>query len=91
MKNNKWTRWERTRSKGRERFLWVNGVIGFGVTTAVAWSICMSAFFFGWEMLWLTLPIALLGYSIGGYFWGKIMWAKMETAYKNDATTEDAG
>ncbi|MHC4375837.1 MAG: hypothetical protein ACYS26_04465 [Planctomycetota bacterium] len=61
-------RLERTIAKGRTRFILVRGVLGWGVTTAVLWSVLM-AISEGWSP-WSTLPTALALFPIGGYFWG---------------------
>lgn len=65
-------RLERTIAQGRTRFILVRGVLGWGVTTAVLWSVLMATSE-GWSP-WSTLPTALALFPIGGYFWGAFMW-----------------
>lgn len=66
-------RLERILALGRTRFILVRGVLGWGATTAVVWSLLMGLFMEGWS-LWGTLPTALVLFPIGGYFWGAFMW-----------------
>ena len=70
-------RWERVRSMGRRRYIWLHGVVGWGVSVAFAWSLVM-AWKEGWDQLPILLPIALVLFPFGGYFFGAIMWRMME-------------
>ena len=81
--NGKWKRWEVTRSKGRDRFVWINGVVGFGLSAGLIWPFFMAALQ-GWDRLWVYLPLGLIGFPIGGYFWGRQMWTTMERKYHDD-------
>ena len=36
----------------------------------------------GWNRLPIYLPLALVGFPIGGIFFGKTMWKKMEAKYR---------
>lgn len=66
-------RLERHLAQGRTRFILTRGVLGWGLTTGVLWSILMTFAMEGWS-LWATLPLALIVFPIGGYFWGAFMW-----------------
>lgn len=60
-------------SEERRRFILNIGVFGWGITTALQWSVAMA---------WLGPPgpfgvylaMALVLFPIGGWFWGAIMW-----------------
>ena len=65
--------WHRVYKQGRSRFIWVRGVLGWGVPTAIVWSAIM-AWSEGWTKFLQLLPIALITFPIGGYFWGAWMW-----------------
>ena len=82
--NKKWDRWETTRAKGQNRFVWVNGVVGWGLTTGLVWPRAMSAIQ-GWDRLWVYFPLSLALFPIGGFFWGRWMWADMERKYHEDS------
>ncbi|MEM6798040.1 MAG: hypothetical protein AAF589_00870 [Planctomycetota bacterium] len=75
-------RWEKTRARGRNRFIRVYGVLGWGVSTAVFWSIFMT-FVQGWERLLQVLPFALVAFPIGGYFFGSWAWKVSENRYRD--------
>ena len=74
-------RWSRTRDRGRRYFLWVHGVLGWGVPVAVCWSIAM-AWGKGWERFLQLIMLAMIGFPIGGYFWGALVWRNMEKKYQ---------
>jgi hypothetical protein len=81
MHEREYTRWEATRSKGRSRFIWLFGVVWWGVVTGLMWAV-MMAWMHGWNELPLLLPFALIGVPIGGYFWGAWMWNRIEKQYR---------
>ncbi len=74
-------RWARTRAKGRTRYIWLAGVVSWGLPVAVFWSVAMAAIQ-GWDRLWLYHPVALVGFPIGGYWFGSAMWRKLEALYE---------
>jgi hypothetical protein len=73
--------WGKSRAKGRTRFVWRMGVVAWGLPTAITWAVVMAAFQ-GWERLPLLLPIALLLFPIGGYWFGASTWRKYEGLYE---------
>lgn len=77
----KWHRWERTRERGEKRFVWVNGVLAWGLLTAALFSVGMIMF--GGSHI-AIVPIAFLVFPAGGYFWGKIVWRITESQYAKD-------
>jgi hypothetical protein len=68
----------------RKRFIMVYGVLSWGLLTAIAWSLVTSklnmAEFLG------VLPIALVVFPIGGYFFGAFMWAFTQRMRKKVAS-----
>jgi hypothetical protein len=75
-------RWEKTRQMGRTRFIWLQGVLAWGVTVGVMWAVAMTAVRGEWDRLPILLAIALVGFPIGGYFFGALMWKTSEAAYR---------
>ena len=73
-------RWAKSRQRGRTRYIWVNGVLGWGVTMGLVWPIAMAAQQ-GWQHLTGLLPIALVGFPIGGYFFGVWTWRVYESQF----------
>jgi hypothetical protein len=71
-------RWERTRRMGRTKLIWLYGVLGWGVSVAVSWSMLMS-WIRGWDRLHVLLPLALVIFPLGGFFFGIVAWRSSES------------
>jgi hypothetical protein len=82
MNEKQLARWEKLRKMGRTRFIWLYGVLAWGVSVGVMWALGMTAANGDWERLPVTLGIALVGFPIGGYFFGALMWKMSEAAYR---------
>jgi hypothetical protein len=78
-------RWAKIRAKGRNRFVRLVGVVGWGLPVAVLWSLTMAAIQ-GWDRIWLYLPIALVGFPVAGYWFGSTLWRKVEVLYQQSIT-----
>ncbi len=77
-------KWEKTRSKGKNNFILKTGVLYWGISTGVLWSIFM--FFQGESrtiarFLAYFIP-ALILFPIGGLFWGLWVWNITEKKYR---------
>jgi hypothetical protein len=79
-------KWSKTRKKGRTRFIWLYGVVGWGVVTGVLWAAAMA--FQGLGHLPLLLPLALIVFPIGGFFFGRKMWTTFEDQFQEAALRE---
>jgi hypothetical protein len=73
--------WAKTRQKGRTRYIWLYGVAGWGLATGVFWAVAMAAWQ-GWDRLPLLLPLALVAFPIGGFFFGRRMWNVFEEQFQ---------
>ena len=73
-------KWEQIRSKGRSRYIWVNGVVIFGLVTAISWSIMMELVQPS-EFIFLRPLMALILFPAGGYFFGIFNWKANENKY----------
>ena len=73
--------WAKTRRMGRSRFIWRVGVLYWGIITGTVWSIVMGAMQ-GWDQFPILLCLALIGFPIGGYFFGVWVWKLNESAYQ---------
>ena len=63
----------------KRRFVWRQGVLGWGVTTALLWTALMCLMRAADEGLTLRLALvhltaALVLFPVGGYFWGLWTW-----------------
>jgi hypothetical protein len=85
-------RWAKTRKMGRTRYIWLSGVLVWGLTVGVLWAVTMTAMRGQWERLPIPLTIDVIGYSIGGYFFGLFTWKWSEKQYeeatRNNPSTE---
>tara|TARA_Y100001001_G_C7865389_1_gene259282 strand:+ start:80 stop:337 length:258 start_codon:yes stop_codon:yes gene_type:complete len=73
-------KWAITREKGKQRFVLVNGVLGWGVSTAILWVFLME-FLEPSENIWVRPITALIIFPIAGVAFGHLMWNKSEKAY----------
>jgi hypothetical protein len=79
-----WARWERTRQRGKWRFVWLGGVLSAGIP----WGFLMGLF------LWFSLPhhrsadlafvfsLAIPGALLFGFFFGVCIWHLNEHKYQ---------
>lgn len=79
-------RWTHVRRKGPLRFVLLRGVLGWGLTTALLYSLIMSAV--TGANLRLLLPTSLVLFPVGGLVWGAAMWWFLERRYQQDASVD---
>ena len=72
--------WEKIRSKGKQHFIWIKGVLSWGILTAILWFIIMEIIM-PFENKFIGLLLALFLFPIGGYFWGLWVWKIAEKKY----------
>jgi len=86
-------RWEKTRQKGRQHFIWLYGVACWGLMTGILWGVIMHLvmpfLLGGHSFLWWLLP-AIIAFPIGGYVWGYWMWKSMEKKYQQTKAQENS-
>ena len=78
-------KWAKTREKGKQRFVLVNGVLGWGVPTAILWAVLME-FIEPLENIWVRPIIALIIFPIAGIAFGHLTWNKSEKAFAKETT-----
>lgn len=78
---------ERLRRMGRRTYILRYGVILWGGLTGLLWAAAMPFVVENWSF-WIGLVLALVGFPIGGYFWGAWMWRNMERQW---AGNDEAG
>jgi drug/metabolite transporter (DMT)-like permease len=71
-------RWERKRLMGRRKFIWLYGVLGWGLSVALPWSATMWYFdaTHGSYLYWLI--VSLMGFLGAGYVVGAQLWSQNE-------------
>ncbi|MFN8710231.1 MAG: hypothetical protein ACK526_10855 [Planctomyces sp.] len=77
MKNSENNMSPGVRGLARSQFVKRYGVLGWGVSTAVIWAVLMAAIESSASLL-VLLPIALVLFPIGGYFFGQALWSVHE-------------
>jgi uncharacterized membrane protein YvlD (DUF360 family) len=80
-------RWKKTRQKGREKYILVNGVLAWGIPTALVWSVTM-AILQPSENIWVRPLIALVIFPLGGIGFGYFTWNASEKQYKAKFTNK---
>jgi hypothetical protein len=86
MKEKKKMKWEKIRAKGKKNFVIFNGVIGWGVPTAILYTILIS-FMENYSLsfdrdFFELLIISIVLFPIGGVFYGLWVWSWTEKIYK---------
>jgi len=81
-------KWEKTRTIGKRRFVWTRGVLIWGFTTGILWTV-MSYYLEGDFQysfdnnadILRRLLLSLVAFSFIGYFWGCYVWQVSERRY----------
>lgn len=81
-------KWQIIRKKGKNKFIWINGVIRWGGGTAVIWTLLMELMSPSDNKL-LRLIVALIFFSCGGYFWGVSVWKINEKKHLKSKREKD--
>ncbi len=78
-------KWAKIREKGKQRFVLVNGVLGWGVPTAILWAVLMELLDPS-ENIWVRPIIALIIFPIAGIAFGHSMWNKSEKIFEKQTS-----
>lgn len=81
---DKFEKWQKIREKGKWNYIIIYGVLLWGISTAILFSIIFPLI--KGETSWLIFPLSLVIFPIGGMGWGCSMWLYMENAYKKSKT-----
>jgi len=88
MKQTQKTKWESIRARGKSRYIFLYGIIGWGVPTAILYTILTSLFeirtlTFNQEIL-KTFLISIILFPIGGIFFGLWTWSWIVKKLNNE-------
>jgi hypothetical protein len=86
MSNSDSEKWTRFSKLGRTRYVLRFGVLGWGIPTAILFSL-VQGYRFGWDGFLFQLIPALILFPIGGIFFGRFMWRALENKHAKDAAT----
>ncbi|MDP4093403.1 MAG: hypothetical protein Q8920_08585 [Bacillota bacterium] len=82
-------RWERFKSKGKTRYVLLNGAIGWGIPVGIAASLLDAILDKGFSLKYITsvpflfrLEINILIFMILGIIYGFYMWSSMRRTYE---------
>lgn len=86
--DGQFSKWEGIRKQGFLRFVLVRGVLGWGLGTAILYSLIM----------WLVsdiamsklLPLALMLFPLLGLLWGAFMWWFIDRKYRQQVLARDS-
>jgi Na+/proline symporter len=73
-------KWSKARQKGRNRYVLLTWVIGWGLWTALLLSV-MRGYLDGWGEFPRSLALGVIAFPIGGYFLGQWTWKRSEKAF----------
>ena len=76
-------RWARVRVRGKKRYFWLSGVIGWGISMGIL----VGAINRLGGTSWVQSASSLVLLPIGGYFWDFFMWHWMERRFRNVSGT----
>ena len=82
-------RWAKIRRGGALRYILLRGVLGWGLSAALVYSLVMWAA--TGANLRLLLPASMVIFPIGGVLWGAAMWWFLERRYQREARPGAAG
>jgi hypothetical protein len=74
-------KWDEIRKGGRRRFVLRYGVLGWGVSTGIFFSLWMG-YCEGWDAFFFGLIPALVLFPLGGIAWGRFMWWFFERGHE---------
>lgn len=77
--------WAQIRERGKNHFILYRGVLCWGGTTGVVWSLLMAAVLFShgnFILFIVAMPFATLAFMVGGLFWGIWVWSLNEHQYE---------
>ena len=90
-------RWKLVREKGKDDFIWMTGVLRWGLVAGFVYSIVMHLYGHQWDVgsLWSMTFVSfasfsLLFFAIAGYFWARVVWRMTEKRYLAEEEQERA-
>lgn len=81
MNQQQYERWSLQREKGEKHFIWIYGVLLWGIISAVLWAVAM-AYFAPADSFMSRVIVAFIIFPLSGYFLGKRTWKKNEDQFE---------
>ncbi|MFC0524471.1 hypothetical protein ACFFGV_12925 [Pontibacillus salicampi] len=95
-KDKRMEKWEYTRTKGKRRFIISNGVLGwglptallfFGITNMVEHGMSLQSYITGEGIM--EMLISLIIFPLGGVIFGYMVWGLNESMYADDQSNHE--
>jgi len=80
--------WEKLRIEGKSHFVIKSGVLRWGLSTAILYTLYLHLLENGWTLSGNIISKAVLAFllfPIGGYFWGIWVWSWQEKKYRKSS------
>ncbi len=87
-RNDQFTKWQQIHKQGFVRFVLIRGVLGWGIVTAILYSLLMWVF--SDSDMSRLLPISLVIFPIGGLLWGAFIWWFSDRKHKQNGSAGDS-
>ncbi|MBD7969239.1 hypothetical protein [Paenibacillus gallinarum] len=88
MKDSHLSKWERTRTKGKIKYIIFNGIIGWGVSTALIGTMLMTFVGTNQDFFHLLL-LSLIAFPLAGILFGVSTWYWSESIYQKSINNKD--
>jgi hypothetical protein len=90
MKETQKIRWEKTKARGKKKYIIYNGILGWGIPTAILFTLITTlmdnkSITFNQE-LYKSFLISLITFSVGGILFGFWTWHWIERLYRKNKT-----
>ena len=89
MNKRQFERWTHVREKGKDNFVWMSGVAGWGFGTGLLYAVVTQLRNNQWDVEVLLsmnfvrhLGFSLLFFALAGFILGRIVWSLSEKKYK---------
>jgi len=89
MNQNQFERWTQVREKGKDNFVWMQGVAGWGFATGLLYAVVSQLWKYQWDVEALLsmnfvrhLAFSLMFFALAGFVFGRIVWSLSEKKWK---------
>jgi len=89
MNQRQFERWTHVREKGKDNFVWMSGVAGWGFCTGLLYAVVTQLRNHAWNAEALLsmnfvrhLAFSLMFFALAGFVFGRIVWSLSEKKWK---------
>jgi uncharacterized membrane protein len=88
--SNKLEKWEKLRAKGKWNYILIYGVLLWGASTAILFSLIFPLAMGGKVTFLPVFALSIVLFPLGGIAWGYFMWTFIEKAYEKLKISEQS-